>query len=90
MEHAIKETCEIFLELYCIFLLSEKNLKLSITRNDILKCGSIRVYVYVPTPPPPFLEGIAELVFRRVAYVPLSGIKLSRNSVCAVRLRWTS
>ena len=32
--------------------------------------------------PPPFLErGIAELVFRRAAYVPLSRIKPSRSSV---------
>ena len=32
--------------------------------------------------PPPFLErGIAELVFRRPAYVPLSRIKPSRSSI---------
>ena len=32
--------------------------------------------------PPPFLErGIAELVFRRAAYVPISRIKPSRSSV---------
>ena len=37
--------------------------------------------VYVPTPPPFLERGIAELVFRRAAYVPLSRIKPSRSSV---------
>ena len=40
------------------------------------------VYEYTHPLPPPFLEsGIAELVFRRAAYVPLSRIKPSRSSV---------
>ena len=39
-------------------------------------------YEYTHPLPPPFLErGIAELVFRRAAYVPLSRIKASRSSV---------
>ena len=42
----------------------------------------VGVYEYTHPLPPPFLErGIAELVFRRAAYVPLSRIKPSRSSV---------
>ena len=42
----------------------------------------VGVYEYTHPLPPPFLErGIAELVFRRAAYVPLSRIKPSRSSL---------
>ena len=45
--------------------------KISSTRIDIKKCGTIRVYVYLPTPPPFLEREIHELVFRRAAYLPL-------------------
>ena len=49
------------------------------------------VYEYTHPLPPPFLErGIAELVFRRAAYVPLSRIKLSRSSVLCRELFYSA
>ena len=53
-------------------------------KENILECGNIRVFVYVPTPPPLLRGGIAELVLRRAAYLPVSRIKPSRSAaVCA-------
>ena len=47
-------------------------------------------YTYTYPLPPPFLErGVAELVLRRVTYVPLSGIKPSGSSVCAVSVSYS-
>ena len=48
---------------------------------------SIRICTYSP-PPPLFREEIAELVLRRVAYVPFLGIMPSRSSVCAVSVSY--
>ena len=40
--------------------------------------------------PPPFLErGIAEIILRRVAYVPLTGIKPTLSAVCAVSVSYS-